>query len=140
MGFYILGTSIGSRSFVESFVAKVFHENLGTTSNLPMLVDPQAIFVIFLLCYARCHGYLFCIVFPSPYILQHYAKFDTRTITMLEKLLSAGSFRGFIDHLACHQAILPTSLGKFGLLSIVWATTFTLLGCWALINLTLIHF
>jgi hypothetical protein len=59
---------------------------------------------------------------------------------MLEKLFGAGYFHGFIDHLAHHQTILPIPLSKFGLLSIVWTTTLTLLGCWALINLTLIHF
>jgi hypothetical protein len=37
--FHILGTSVRSKSFIEMFVAKVFHEDFGTISNLPMLVD-----------------------------------------------------------------------------------------------------
>jgi hypothetical protein len=40
LGFHILGTSVGSTSFVELFVTKVLHEDLRTISNLPMLVDP----------------------------------------------------------------------------------------------------
>jgi hypothetical protein len=80
-------------------------------------------------------------VFPSPSILQHYTKFDTRTIVILEKLLGVRSFGGFIDHLAHHQAILLISLGKLGLLFIVWIVTPTFLGCWALIILALVtHF
>jgi hypothetical protein len=78
---------VGSRSFIESFVVLVFHEDLGTISNLPMLINLQTTFVMLLLCYAQCPGYLLCIVFPSPCILQHCIEFDIRTIITLEKLL-----------------------------------------------------
>ncbi len=37
--FYILGTLVGSKSFVELFVAKVFHEDLGMIFNLPMFTN-----------------------------------------------------------------------------------------------------
>ncbi len=47
---------MGSTSFVESFVTKVLHEDLGMISNFLTLVDPQAIFVMFLLCYAQHLG------------------------------------------------------------------------------------
>jgi hypothetical protein len=57
-------------------VAEVFYEDFGMISNLPMLVNLQATFVMLLLCYAQCHGYLLCIMFPSSSILQHYTKFD----------------------------------------------------------------
>jgi hypothetical protein len=40
LNFRILGASVGSRSFVELFVAKVFHEDFRTIHNLPMLVHP----------------------------------------------------------------------------------------------------
>ncbi len=39
LGFCILGPLMGSSSFVESFVTKVFHENLGTISSLPMFAN-----------------------------------------------------------------------------------------------------
>jgi hypothetical protein len=38
-------------------------------------------------------------MFPSLSILQHYIKFDIRTIVMLEKLFDATSFGGCIGHL-----------------------------------------
>ncbi len=38
--FHILGAPVRSKSFIELFVAKVFHEDFGTISSLPMLVDP----------------------------------------------------------------------------------------------------
>ncbi len=69
MGFYILSTPIGYRSFVESFVVKVLHEDLGTIVSLLMFVDPHVIFVMFSLCYAQHVSYLFRIMFPSPCIL-----------------------------------------------------------------------
>jgi hypothetical protein len=75
---------------------------------------------------------------PFPGILQRYVKFDTHNITTLEKLLGGGSFGGFISHLACHQATFLTSLGGFGLLSIVWIATPIFLGCWALITLAFV--
>jgi len=40
LGFCILDALMGSRSFVESFVVKVFHEYFGTIFSLLMLVDP----------------------------------------------------------------------------------------------------
>jgi hypothetical protein len=43
---------VGSTSFVESYVAKALHENLGMIFNFLMLVDPQAAFAMFSLCYA----------------------------------------------------------------------------------------
>jgi hypothetical protein len=135
VGFYILGVLIGFRLFIESFVAKVFHGDLGTMSNLLTFAHPQTTFVIFSLCYAQCPNYSFCIVFPTPYILQHYVKFDTLTIVMLEKLLGARSFGDSINHIAYHQTIISIYLGKFSLPSIVWIVALTLFGCWALINL-----
>jgi hypothetical protein len=69
LGFCILGAPIGPRSFVESFVAKVFHEDFGMISNLLMLVDPQVAFAMLLLYYAQCHGYLLCMMFPFLGIL-----------------------------------------------------------------------
>jgi hypothetical protein len=69
LSFHILGKSVGSTSFVESFVTKVLHEDLGTISSLPTLVDPQVAFVMFSLCYVQRLGYLLHILFPSPYIL-----------------------------------------------------------------------
>jgi hypothetical protein len=38
--FCIFGASMGSTSFVESFVVKGFHEDLGTISSLFMLPNP----------------------------------------------------------------------------------------------------
>jgi len=98
--FCILSALVGFTSFVESFVAKAFHEDFETIFNFPMLVDLHAIFMILSLYYTQCFGYLFCIVFSSPSILQLYIKFDTCTIVTLEKLLNVGSFGGFISHLA----------------------------------------
>jgi hypothetical protein len=64
LGFHILGALLGSRSFVKSFVAKAFHEDLGTISNLPMFVDLQAAFEMFLFCYAQHLRHLLRTVFP----------------------------------------------------------------------------
>jgi len=50
--FHILGKLLGSGSFVELFVAKALHEDLGTIFCLPMLANPHAIFAMLLLCYA----------------------------------------------------------------------------------------
>jgi hypothetical protein len=55
-GFHILGAPMGSRSFVESFVAEAFREDMGIC-NLFMLVDLEATFVMFLLCYAQRLSY-----------------------------------------------------------------------------------
>ncbi len=83
--------------------------------------------------YAQQPGYLLCIVFPSPCILQHCAKFNICTIVMLEKLLGVGSIGVFIDHLIHHQFFSCF----FG-----WVRPFfedqtialAFLGCWALIT------
>jgi hypothetical protein len=57
---------------------------------------------------------------------------------MLEKILGAKSFGGFISHLAHHQATLFISLGNLSLLFIVWIVTPAFLGCWALIVLAFV--
>ncbi len=57
LGFHILGTQMGSTSFVESFVVKTLHEDLGMISSLPMLVDPHVVFTMLSLCYAQRPGY-----------------------------------------------------------------------------------
>jgi hypothetical protein len=62
---------MGSALFVESFVAKVIHEDLGMISSFPMFADPQVAFVMSLLCYAQPSSYLLHTMFPSPCILQH---------------------------------------------------------------------
>jgi hypothetical protein len=103
-----------------------------------MFLDPHVVFAMFSLCYAQLPNYLLCIVFPSPSILQHYTKFDIRTIVMFEKLLGARSFGGFIGRLAHHQTIFLISSGKLGLLFIVWTATPAFLGCWALIVLAFV--
>jgi hypothetical protein len=100
LGFCILGTSVGSRSLIESFMSKAFHEDLRMIFSLLMLANLQVVFAMFSLCYAQCLDYLFCTMFPFPSILQHHIEFDTRTITTLEKLLGVGSFGGSIGHLA----------------------------------------
>jgi len=96
--FCILGILVGSTSFVELFMVKAFHKDLGTISSLPMLVYPHVTFAMLLLCYAQCLSYLLRTIFSSPDILQHYIEFDTRTIAMLEKLLGVGSFDDSIGH------------------------------------------
>jgi hypothetical protein len=58
-------------------------------------------------------------MFPFLGILQHYAKFNTCTIVMLEKLLGVGSFGGSISHLTHCQGTFFASSGKFNLLSMV---------------------
>ncbi len=92
---------MGSKSFFELFVVKALHEDLGMIFSLPMLVDPQVVFAMLLLCYAQRPGYLLRTMFPSLGILQHYTKFNTHTIVTLEDLLGAASFGGFNDHLIC---------------------------------------
>ncbi len=44
---------MGSRSFIESFVAKAFHEDLGMIFSLLVFANPQAVFAMFSLCYAQ---------------------------------------------------------------------------------------
>ncbi len=67
---HILGTPIRSISFIELFVVEAIHENFGMIFSLLM-------FAIFLLCYAQCYNYLFCTMFPSPCILQHYVEYHS---------------------------------------------------------------
>jgi hypothetical protein len=76
-------------------------------------------------------------MFPTPCILQHYAKFDIHTIATLEKLLGVGSFGDSMNHLACCQAISIFS-SMLNLPYVVWIVAPTFLGCWALIILTLV--
>jgi hypothetical protein len=76
-------------------------------------------------------------MFPSPSILQHYAKFNIRTLTTLEKLLGVRSFDGYNGHLACCQATLFISLGDLGFLFVVQTIILAFLGCWVLIILAL---
>ncbi len=98
MGFQILGALVGSRSFVELFMAETFHEDLRMIFNFPMLVDLQTAFAMFLLCHAEHLSNLFHTMFPFLGILQHYIEFNIHTIVTLEKLFGVGSFSGFIDH------------------------------------------
>jgi hypothetical protein len=77
-------------------------------------------------------------MFPSLGILHHYVEFNTCTITTLEKLLGVGSFDGSISHLIHGQATFLVFSGRLNLPFMVQTTTFTFLGCWALIALTLV--
>jgi len=43
---------MGNKSFVESFMPKVLHKDLGMIFSLLMLANPEATFVMFSLCYA----------------------------------------------------------------------------------------
>jgi hypothetical protein len=47
---------VGSTSFVESFVIKVFHEDLGTIFSFLMFANLQGIFAMLSLCYAQHSG------------------------------------------------------------------------------------
>jgi len=58
-----------SRSFIESFVVKNFHEDFGMIFNLLMLIDFQTTFAMLSLCYAQRHGYFLCMMFPFLSIL-----------------------------------------------------------------------
>ncbi len=49
-----------------------------------------------------------------------------------------GFFGGFIYHPTHHQAILFTFSSELGLHYVIWTTTLTFLGCWALIISTFI--
>jgi hypothetical protein len=64
-----LSALVGSTSFVESFVAETLHKDLVTIFNFIMIANPQATFVMFLLCYTQRLGYLLCTMFPSLGIL-----------------------------------------------------------------------
>jgi hypothetical protein len=77
-------------------------------------------------------------MFPSLGILQHYAEFNIRAISMWEKLLGTRSFGGFISHLARCQAIFLVSSSMFNLPFVVRIVTLTFLRCLALIALTFV--
>lgn len=95
--------------FVESFVIKAFQEDLNIIINLPMFVNPHVVFAMLSFYCAQHLSYIFRIIFPFLNILQHYTKFDSRTMVMLEELSSAKSFNIMVGHLACHQIILSVS-------------------------------
>jgi hypothetical protein len=40
LGFHILGTLVGSISFIKLFIVEVFHEDLGTMFSFPVLANP----------------------------------------------------------------------------------------------------
>jgi hypothetical protein len=67
--FHILGATLNSLPFVESFVTKAFQEDLNTVTNLPMLTNLHATLMIFLFCYTLRSCYLLHIVYLSPSIL-----------------------------------------------------------------------
>jgi len=77
-------------------------------------------------------------MFPSLGILHHYVEFNTCTITALEKLLGVGSFASSISHLVRGQTTFLVFSGRLNLPFMVQTTTFTFLGCWALIALALV--
>ncbi len=120
---------MGSTSFVDSFVVKEFHEDLWMIFNFLMLTNPQSNFAMFSLCYTQHSSYLFRIMFPSLCILQDYIKFDTHTITMLEKLLGAQSFGGSISHLTRRQAIFLASSSESNLPFVVWIISLAFFEC-----------
>jgi hypothetical protein len=95
-GFSYFGCTSGIHIICWIVVAGILHENLGTIFSLPMFINPQAAFAMFLLRYAQCSSYLFCTVFPFPSILYHYVEFDICTIVMFEKLFGVKSLGGFI--------------------------------------------
>jgi hypothetical protein len=68
-------------------VAHAVQGDFNTIVNFLMFIDPQAFFGMFSFCYAQYPCYLLFTTFLSPSVLQHYAKFDLRTMVMLEKLL-----------------------------------------------------
>jgi len=76
-------------------------------------------------------------MFQSLGILQHYTKFDTCTITSLEKLLGVGFYGGYINHLSsCHSScFFKWVQPPF----VVWIIARTFLGCSALIVPTLVN-
>jgi hypothetical protein len=83
-------------------VVEAFHENLGMISILLMFIDIYLAFTMLSLYYTQHLGYLLHKMFQSLCILQHYTKFDTHTITSLEKLFGAGSSSDYINHLIYH--------------------------------------
>ncbi len=122
-------------------MAEALHEDLERIFSLPMFVDLQVVFAMFLLCYVQHPSYLFHIMFPSLGILLHYGKFDTHTIIMLEKLFGVGFFGSSINHLACHHDIFLASLNRLGFPFVVQIIALVFLGCWAfIIFVIVIHF
>jgi len=84
-----------------NLLCQVFYEDLGMIFSFFMLVNLWAIFydVLVMLC-------LMLELFASyrVSVSRYFAalcEFNIRTIVTLEKWLVAGSFDGFIDHLAC---------------------------------------
>jgi hypothetical protein len=114
-GLHILGVLMDFLWFLESFISSALYEDLSMIINVLMFVDPKVVFVMFSFFYAQQLNYSKHIIFPSWGILQHYAKFDGHTITMLKKLLGSKSFSTTMGHLACHQVIFLASLGGLGL-------------------------
>jgi hypothetical protein len=104
---------------VKLFVTEVLYKDLGMIADCLMFANLSVTFVMFLLCYAQCLIYLLLIVFPFLDILQHYAKFNIRTIITLEKLLGGGSFSSSICRLACCQIVLLVFSSGFNFLSMV---------------------
>jgi hypothetical protein len=51
-GFHILGTLVGSESFVELFMVEVFHKDFGMIFNFFMFTDLEMVFTMLSLCYA----------------------------------------------------------------------------------------
>jgi len=68
----ILDAPMSSMSFVQSFVIEAFQEDFNTIINLLMFVDPQKMFRMFSLCYARCPSYFLRTMFLFLSILKHY--------------------------------------------------------------------
>ncbi len=77
LGFRILNALVKFTLFVEFFGLEAFYEDLRMIFSLYMLVDFQAILMMFLLCYTQCLDYLLRTMFPSSDILQYYVEFNT---------------------------------------------------------------
>ncbi len=105
---------------------------------LPMLAIFHASFAMFSLCYVKWLGYLFCIMFPTPNIWQHYVEFD---VHMLKKLLGARYFGCSISHLTHCQVIFLASSGKLHFQNVVWIVTPHIFGMLGIIIIAfVIHF
>lgn len=123
--FHILVALIGSMSFVKSFVVEALQEDFNIIVNLLMFENLQATLEFFLFSYAWCLGYLLYIVFSSPSMLQHYAKFDSHIVNTLERLLGVGSLSVMVGHLGHQQVTLLAS--SWGLASFQLFDLFPLL-------------
>jgi hypothetical protein len=130
---------MGSRLFVESFMAKVFHEDVGMIFNPPSACKSLGNFCDYFIVLCLVLWLLFHIVFPSLGILQHYVRFNICTITTLEKLFGVRSFGVSITHLICRQTTFPIFSNRFDFFFIIQTIAFTLLGCWAPINLPFVN-